>query len=279
MPTTLTGLLLFVVLLLPGFAYLVGKERVGTERRTSPLRETVSIVSASVTSELAVVAFSWWLWSRALDIDRLIGDPGAYWRERPGLLAAWGLGLLAASTAVAVAATRPSVRRPQWVRSLVRRVKRPHWLRRLLNRLVGPYPHPSSVSGWWTLFEHWKLGLTIQVGCALDDSSYVRGWLASFNTSADDTTERDLLLHEPIYYRAPGAKDGRYINCQAVCIPGSRITLLQVAYFTPDQAAALARERAQTDEQAGGAGQAVPLAGAGSTRPVAVHAPRARQAN
>jgi hypothetical protein len=35
MPTTLTGLLLFAVLLLPGFAYLVGKERAGTERRVA----------------------------------------------------------------------------------------------------------------------------------------------------------------------------------------------------------------------------------------------------
>lgn len=58
MPTTLTGLLLFVVLLLPGFAYLVGKERNGTERRMSPFRETVAIVAASVTCELVVLAYS-----------------------------------------------------------------------------------------------------------------------------------------------------------------------------------------------------------------------------
>ena len=55
MPTTLSSLLIFVVLLLPGFAYLVGKERHGTERHTSPFRETVAIVAASVTSELTVL--------------------------------------------------------------------------------------------------------------------------------------------------------------------------------------------------------------------------------
>jgi uncharacterized membrane protein len=54
-PTTLTGLLLFVVLLLPGFAYLVGKERHGTERSLSPFRETVAVVAASITSELVVL--------------------------------------------------------------------------------------------------------------------------------------------------------------------------------------------------------------------------------
>jgi Family of unknown function (DUF6338) len=65
MPTTLTGLLLFVVLLLPGFAYLVGKERNGTERQTSPFRETIAIVAASTTAELAVLALfaiPRWLW-------------------------------------------------------------------------------------------------------------------------------------------------------------------------------------------------------------------------
>jgi hypothetical protein len=32
----------------------VGKERNGTERHTSPFRETVAIVAASVTSEIAI---------------------------------------------------------------------------------------------------------------------------------------------------------------------------------------------------------------------------------
>jgi hypothetical protein len=80
-----------VVLLLPGFAYLVGKERAGTERRASPFRETVAIVSASVTSELVVLVLLSPLWSRALDVDKLVSDSGGYWggywQERPGLLA------------------------------------------------------------------------------------------------------------------------------------------------------------------------------------------------
>ena len=55
MPTTFTGLVLFVVALLPGFAYLVGKERNGTERHASPFRETVAVIAASVVSEIAVL--------------------------------------------------------------------------------------------------------------------------------------------------------------------------------------------------------------------------------
>src|SRR5229473_1038663 len=99
MPTTLTGLLLFVVLLLPGFAYLVGKERNGTERQASPFRETVAIVAASVTSELGVLTlFSIvrWLWPAGTpDIGALASNSGAYLRGSAALpghyreVAAW----------------------------------------------------------------------------------------------------------------------------------------------------------------------------------------------
>ena len=49
MPTTLTGLVLFVVLLLPGFAYVTGKERHTTGQRLSHFRETAAVVAASWT--------------------------------------------------------------------------------------------------------------------------------------------------------------------------------------------------------------------------------------
>jgi hypothetical protein len=232
MPTTLTGLLLFVVLLLPGFAYLVGKERAGTERRTSPFRETVAVVSASVTSEVVVAVLAWPFWSRALDIDKLVGDLGAYWEERPGLLATWGLGILAASTAAAYSATLPRVRSPRWPSRLSAKVCKPTWLRRLLGRLPGPYPHPSSVSGWWLLFETWKADRELHVGCVLDDGSHVSGTLESFNASAADSADRDLILFAPIEYRAAGSRKSVILRCGVVCVSASRIRMIQVGYST-----------------------------------------------
>jgi hypothetical protein len=210
MPTTLTGLLLFVVLLLPGFVYLVGKERAGTERRTSPFRETVAVVAASVASELFVVCLSWYLWSRTLDVESLVRDPGVYWQERPGLLAGWGLGLLLAATLIAHLATRPQVRR---------------WL-------PGKYPHPSTVSAWWVLFETWKRGRYVYAGCVLDDGSYVAGTVECFNISADDDTARDLILSEPIEYRQPNGKTTEPLHCQAVCVPANRIVMIETSYVT-----------------------------------------------
>lgn len=85
MPTTLTGLLIFIVLLLPGFAYLVGKERNGTERRASPFRETAAVVAASITSELVVLGlFAGIRWqapsSWTPDVGALIRHGGTYLR-------------------------------------------------------------------------------------------------------------------------------------------------------------------------------------------------------
>ena len=119
-PTTLTGLLLFVVLLLPGFAYLVGKERHGTERSLSPFRETVAVVAASITSELIVLGLfaairALWPWATPSP-GALIVNGGVYVGGTPGhpghykIVAVWGVALLAAATLGAYLATKPGIR-------------------------------------------------------------------------------------------------------------------------------------------------------------------------
>jgi hypothetical protein len=222
MPTTLTGLLLFVVLLLPGFAYLVGKERHGTERRLSPFRETVAIVAASITSELVVLvifAVMRTLWpSITPDVGALVRQGGAYLRGgQYGNVAIWGLSLLAAAVVLAYLATVPKVRR---------RLK---WL-------TGPYPHDSTVSAWWILFERWPEGRDVQIACTLDDGSAVRGLFGSFNVSADDSPDRDLILKEPIYYRPPGDTAREVLwDMSAVCCPARRIVSLFVVYSDAPQ--------------------------------------------
>jgi hypothetical protein len=229
MPDTLTGLLLFVVMLLPGFAYLVGKERSGTERRTSTFRETVAIVAASVTSELIVLvlfAVVRALWpSMTPDVGALIRQGGTYLRGgcghpgHYGIVAIWGVCLLALAVTLAFLATVPNVRR-RFV------------------RLTGPYPHDSTVSAWWVLFERWgnSNNLAIELVCMLDDGSCVRGQYGSFNTSADDSLERDVILQKPLYYRPPGdpAEEVPY-SAAAVCCPASRIVEMFVNYTVPGQ--------------------------------------------
>lgn len=191
MPTTLSSLLIFVVLLLPGFAYLVGKERHGTERHTSPFRETVAVVAASVTSEVTVLAaFAILRWVRPSltpDIGGLIQHGGTYAAAHYRSLAAWGFGMLGIAVLGAYVATMPGVRE-----------------RLPLPRAARDYPHESTVSGWWLLFEKWRYERDVEVCCILNDGSAVRGKFGSFNASADDSPDRELLLHAPIRYRAVG---------------------------------------------------------------------------
>jgi hypothetical protein len=227
-PTTLTGLLLFVVLLLPGFAYLVGKERHGTERRLSPFRETVAIVAASITSEFVVLGLfaairALWPWATPSP-GALIVNGGVYVGGTPGhpghykIVAVWGVALLAAATLGAYLATNPGIR------GLGEKLK-----------LTGPYPDNSTVSAWWILFERWPGRRDVEVVCMLDDGSFVRGRFGSFNNSAEDSPDRDLILRSPISYKPPvdNAKELPY-NVSAACLPARRIVTMFVAYREPN---------------------------------------------
>lgn len=225
MPTTLSSLLIFVVLLLPGFAYLVGKECHGTERHTSPFRETVAIVAASVASEAAVlVMFAVLRWLRPSwtpDVGALIRHGSAYAASHYRSLAAWSFGMLTVATALAYLATVPRVR--GWFR----------WL-----PAVGKYPHYSTVSGWWLLFQDWPGEREAQVTCALDDGSAVQGFFQSFNTSADDSPDRDLILRRPIRFRPTPESQFSDFNARYACLSARRIVSLFVNYPPRAQAAA-----------------------------------------
>jgi hypothetical protein len=242
-PSTLTGLFFFVVLLLPGFAYLVGKERHGTERHTSPFRETISVVAASVTTEVIVLALfalaRWILPSRTPDVGGLIHGGNAYITGHYRSLAVWTLCMLALAVALAYFVTVPGVRRfPKRLLALVLwplgKIQRVDSLRKSLE-VIGGYPHNSAVSAWWIMFEKWPLGRKVKVGCVLDDGSYVAGLLGAFNNSADDSSERDLALRAPIQYRPPGATEPiPYSTASAVSIPASRIVTMFVGYIGED---------------------------------------------
>lgn len=243
MPTTLTGLLLFVALLLPGFAYVVGKERNGTGQQLTPFRETAAAVAASISFELivlAIFALIRTLWpSQTPDVGALIRDSRSYLlggsghAGHYGQVALWATGMLALSVFLAYLATLPRARN-------------------LAAKALGPYPHNSTISAWWLIFETWQEGRDIHVGCVLDDESYVEGWLGSFSREADDKPDRDLVLTPPILYRPPGASEARPYECGAVCISASRIVEMFVNYSD--------MEPVTSPEEAAGAGQVLTAA-------------------
>lgn len=228
MPTTLTGLLLFVVLLLPGFAYVIGRERHGTGLQLSPFRETAAVAAASVSFELIVLAI--FAVVRALfpsvtpDAGALVRDGSAYLRSHYGQFSLWAISLLSLSVAMAYSASLPRPRK--WASKLHLRGYYPlKWME--------AYPHSSTVSGWWTLFEEWGAERDIRIGCMLDDGSYVEGRLGSFSREGDDGPDRDIILAEPIDYGPTGAESAFPYACSALCVSATRIVQMFVTYTGP----------------------------------------------
>ncbi|WP_175412743.1 DUF6338 family protein [Streptomyces sp. TRM64462] len=209
MPTTPIGLLLLVVLLLPGLTYVVVRERMSSERRMSPFRETGTVVFCSVLTELVVLGVfagvrACWP-GMTPDVGRLIREGTTYTERHYASLTLWTVGmLLTASTLAGLAAWR-----------------------------YGKEPHPSATSAWWQMFKQWKypIAVEINVACLLDDGSLVEGCPGAFNTSAEDSPDRDIILVEPIRYRPPGATgEAQPYPAGAVCISARRIVAMFVTH-------------------------------------------------
>lgn len=210
MPSTLTGLLLFVVLLLPGFVFLTVFRRERPEQHPSVLQETASVVFVSVLSDL--VALGGFALVRAIgptwtpDVGRLIADPGGY-------LAGHALLVYVCSTCVLLLACGVAA---------------------LTGWLTGRRPvHPSVMSSWWLLFEHWQPKTTRHIECLLDDGSYLAGQLGDWNTLAEDSPDRDLILAAPITYRPPGDTNHYPHEASVVCVSARRISVMFVSYVSP----------------------------------------------
>ncbi|MGW1542511.1 DUF6338 family protein [Streptomyces sp. NPDC002309] len=231
MPTTGGGLLLLVVLLLPGLTFVVLRERRSSERRPSAFRESGAVVFWSVSTEFVTLAL--FALVRSLlpgltpDVGRLVREGGAYAREHYVSLGWWGAGLLAFSCGLAAAAA----------------------MRAAAGR------HPSGMSAWWMLFDGWYPGENPVVGCLLEDGSYLEGRQASFNVSADDSPDRDLVLVQPLKYRPPGGTEVRPLPWSAACVSARRIVTVFVSYPLAEPGAAAGEAGAAAGE---GSGPAAP---------------------
>jgi Family of unknown function (DUF6338) len=220
MPTTFTGLALFAVLLLPGLAYVMIRERYTPRRDLSAFRETVQIVAVSVVALILTIVVAAML--RALapdhtpDIDELVQERGDYAVEHYSSLTAWSIGLLLLATVGAGGAG--------WI------------LRRR-------QPHTAYVSSWWELFKNRHPERHVHVGCVLDDGTYVGGYLGSFTLAEQETPDRDLILTEPITYRPARKEKAVDPGAQSVCVSAARIKVMFVTSPPPAVAAEVEAER------------------------------------
>lgn len=226
MPTTLTGLLIFVVLLAPGFVYVLVTDR-GPFSRTSPsvLRETASIALVSLLCDLVALALyapcAAVSGGRLASLRVLIEDGASRWTHHrfSMVLTMLGLLLLACLAALTLAGL---VNHTSGFASLKKR--RPiSW--------ILPATGVRTMSAWWFVLRHEHPDRARRVTCYLLDGSRVRGWLRSMNPSADETEDRELILAGPIRITSiDGTR--RWLKTGLLTVSARQIQYLHVDYYT-----------------------------------------------
>lgn len=225
MPTNLTGLLIFVVLIAPGFVYVIVTER-GPFARTSPsvLRETASIALVSLACDL--VALGLYVLSSALSGGRLaspralIEDTSERWADHrvSVLVTALVLLLVACLAALALAAlvnNSSGFDRIQQHRPI-------SW--------VLPAKGSRTESAWFRVLKRERPLLYRRVTCYLLDGTRVRGWLRSFNPAAAETEDRELTLAAPLRITAVDGAH-RHIKTGLITVSARQIQFLHVDYY------------------------------------------------
>ena len=218
MPTTLLGLLLFVVLLAPGLTYSAYRAASVPVQKPSALRELGGIAIRSVIWD--VVAIAALGAARAMapshtpDIGALARDPGRYAQDHAAYLFWWGVALLAIACLLGLMGAKLA----SWER---------------LPDLLKPTGGVSTDSAWWTLF-HENPGKRVYVGVVLDDDTYLGGPVLSYSPDSDETADRELTLTAPIAYR--GANNTKPIRLEvgAVAVSARHIRYLTVTYQEPE---------------------------------------------
>lgn len=224
MPTTVTGLLIFVALLAPGFAFLVVVERgprANVER--SALRETATIVLASLGCDAVAVApfaiVRSVLPKQTVDPAALIRSGKSYYAAHLALTTTWALILFA--TAVLAAVVLAGVLNRPVVLAALKAAKPVRWLL--------PPSGSRMESTWWKLLTEQNPAAYRLVTVHLDDGTVIQGWLLSSSSAANETTDRELALSAPLSITK---KDGAVTEeaYGAVAVHASRIQFMYVDY-------------------------------------------------
>lgn len=222
MPNTLIGLLIFVLLLAPGFTYSSYRSRSRPVEKPTALQELSGIALRSVFYNgvaLAIFAIVRIRFPHATpDVGALIRRPNAYAVEHYGQLALWGSGLLGLACLLALLAALVASSdkvNPPWGFG---------WL--FPRGSVGAEP------AWWVLFEAHPED-QVYVGCVLEDGSYLGGWVNSYSPDSDETPDRELTLAGPITYRGSDDDEPADLGVSAVAVSARRLSYLTVTYVPP----------------------------------------------
>lgn len=216
MPDTVVGLVLFVVLLVPGLAYVAARELKAPSRTLSAFRETAAVVVASLLfNALAILVFALVRLAapdHSPDLGGLVRDTGGYFKANYQSVSTWAVALLAGAACLAALCG----------------AKAPSWAKRFKGEV-------AFRSAWWLLLhDEVPEGHTAIAGCELDDGSYLSGEVLSYSTEIEETENREIVLRPPVLYRPPGAQsadEAVSLDVSAVTVSARRIKFLTITYI------------------------------------------------
>ena len=204
MPMTLVGVAIFVIFLTPGFVYLVRTETRLPERRYSPLRETVTIVSVSLAVNGIILGLfailRYLLPTITPDAGEIVREPGIYFQSNYAEVTLWSAGLLLAAACLAAVVAVP----PEWSSRGASKIK--FWPGPAIatfiatRRLQGPI---EQLSGWGFAFTK-RPHHRVYVGLDLKDGTYLYGPLFAFSTDLEENDARSIQIGRPVKIRPPG---------------------------------------------------------------------------
>lgn len=215
-PSTLTGILLFLVLLLPGFVFITLRERHQPTRKLSVFRETSIVVAATIAAYVlpSLLVFIAVLLSAAFrsEVAHALSGPAEYAAAHPfrafGALAIW---VIVGAALGALLGSRP--------------------LRPFLISTPGG-------SAWWKLFQPDKTVISgdysTEVTATLEDGSVITGTLYSWNRDAEDTPDREFTLQAPLWLQAHDSDTVVELDAATMAISARVLRYFTVRYVIAD---------------------------------------------
>ena len=232
MPTTLLGFALFVIFLTPGFVYLVRTETRLPERRYSPLRETVTIVSVSLAVNGVILGlFTILRYLQATitpDVGAIVREPSIYFRSNYAEVTLRSAFLLLAATCLATVVAVP----PEWSGKFASRIR--FWPGPAIatfiatRRRQGPI---EQLSGWGFAFTN-RPQHRVYVGLDLKDGTYLFGPLFAFSTDLEENDARSIQIGRPVKIRPRGDNITDIVDWDVdrVIVSASQIKTISVRY-------------------------------------------------